>query len=232
MWIFDHGPIGWGNLGAHGHADALAVWLHIGGQPVIIDAGTYLFHGDAEARAAFRSTRSHNTVLINESDSSVMTGPFMWSTRDRAVAHLEAARSSRTSWEISASHNGYVRRYGVKHRRTVSMTSPGEYKLSDSVIVLDGGRLQSARASLLINGECDAKTVPGGVEIALKDEMVLLLEFGKGIVRPALQLRGDGLEGQASPSFGVLEPAWRLTWELTSGTSELWARVGQKGSEE
>jgi hypothetical protein len=37
---FDHGPIGYLSIAAHGHADTLSVWLSVGGQPVIVDAGT------------------------------------------------------------------------------------------------------------------------------------------------------------------------------------------------
>jgi hypothetical protein len=38
--VFDHGPLGLMPLAAHGHADALAIWLTIDGEPVFIDAGT------------------------------------------------------------------------------------------------------------------------------------------------------------------------------------------------
>ncbi len=37
--VFDHGPMGYGTLAAHGHADALSVWLSVDGAPVLIDAG-------------------------------------------------------------------------------------------------------------------------------------------------------------------------------------------------
>ena len=44
MIMMDHGPLGYLSIAAHGHADALAIWWHIDGQPVLVDAGTYLYH--------------------------------------------------------------------------------------------------------------------------------------------------------------------------------------------
>ena len=41
LLVMDHGPLGYLSIAAHGHADALSVWLHIDGQPIIVDAGTY-----------------------------------------------------------------------------------------------------------------------------------------------------------------------------------------------
>src|SRR5262249_48891009 len=52
--IFDHGPLGYLSIAAHGHADTLAVWLSIGNQPIFVDAGTYLYHSSRELRDAFR----------------------------------------------------------------------------------------------------------------------------------------------------------------------------------
>ena len=51
---FDHGPVGYLSIAAHGHADTLAVWLSIGDQPVFVDAGTYLYHSSRALRDAFR----------------------------------------------------------------------------------------------------------------------------------------------------------------------------------
>ena len=36
---FDHGPVGYLSIAAHGHADTLAVWLSVGSQPIFVDAG-------------------------------------------------------------------------------------------------------------------------------------------------------------------------------------------------
>ena len=112
--VFDHGPLGFGPIAAHGHADALAIWLHWGDEPILVDAGTYLYHSGGPDRDLFRGTRVHNTLSVEDADQSLIAGPFNWSrhARTRVVA--------RTSSSISAEHDGYVRRFGVIHRRDLS----------------------------------------------------------------------------------------------------------------
>ena len=64
--VFDHGPLGLMPLAAHGHADALAVWLTIDGEPVFIDAGTYRYFSGGETRSALREGLAHNSLVINQ----------------------------------------------------------------------------------------------------------------------------------------------------------------------
>ena len=61
---FDHGPVGYLSIAAHGHADTLSVWLSVGGQPIFVDAGTYRYHSRKALRDAFRGTAVHNTLTL------------------------------------------------------------------------------------------------------------------------------------------------------------------------
>lgn len=76
--VFDVGPLGYLGIAAHGHADALSVLLSVGGQPLLVDPGTYAYHGPIEWREHFRSTAAHNTVEIDGVSQSVSGGRFMW----------------------------------------------------------------------------------------------------------------------------------------------------------
>ena len=66
LMVMDHGPLGHLSIAAHGHADALALWLHIGDQPVLVDAGTYLYHSGGAWRDRLRGTPLHNTLNLDE----------------------------------------------------------------------------------------------------------------------------------------------------------------------
>ena len=106
-WLaFDHGPLGFLSIAAHGHADALALWLHLDGEPVLVDSGTYLYSGGGAIREALRATASHNALTIDGASQSATAGPFNWRDKgpDAAGAPGRAAR-----WSISASHDGYRR---------------------------------------------------------------------------------------------------------------------------
>jgi hypothetical protein len=82
--VFDVGRLGYLGIAAHGHADALSVLLSAGGQPLLVDPGTYSYHGPLAWREHFRSTGAHNTVEVDGRSQSVSGGRFMW------VAHADA----------------------------------------------------------------------------------------------------------------------------------------------
>src|SRR5439155_1407567 len=63
--VADAGPLGYRTIAAHGHADALAFTLSLGGLEFLIDPGTYAYHGGGEWRAYFRGTAAHNTLRID-----------------------------------------------------------------------------------------------------------------------------------------------------------------------
>jgi hypothetical protein len=106
---FDHAPLGFLSIAAHGHADALALWLHVGVDPVLIDAGTYLYHTHNGARDRFRGTAAHNTLCLDGRDQSQIAGPFNWSSHAKA----------RLLGDWTGEHDGYVSAFGVKHVRRV-----------------------------------------------------------------------------------------------------------------
>lgn len=72
------GPHGAG-LHGHSHADALSFDLSARGRALLVDPGTYTYTGSVEARNWFRSSRGHNTLLIDGATVSVPAeNPFRW----------------------------------------------------------------------------------------------------------------------------------------------------------
>lgn len=113
---FDHGPLGFGRLAAHGHADALSVQLYVDGEPVLIDPGTFIYNGDRRMRDKFRSTRVHNTVCVGGGDQSEALGPFLWGRRANVSGF--ALEECDGCIIMSAEHDGYS---PVRTRRTVEV---------------------------------------------------------------------------------------------------------------
>lgn len=126
--VFDHGPLGFESIAAHGHADALSIWLSWGDEPIFVDAGTYLYHSGGAWRDYFRSTRAHNTLAIEGADQSKIAGPFNWSR------HARARIVDRTPTSLTAEHDGYYRKYGLIHRRTIAVMSCGNVTVEDQLI--------------------------------------------------------------------------------------------------
>ena len=126
--VFDHGPLGFLSIAAHGHADALSLWLSWGDEPILVDAGTYLYHAGAAWRDRFRGTSVHNTVTLDGADQSIIAGPFNWSH------HARTRVVERSADSVTAEHDGYRSRYGVVHRRSVTREKEGVLVVEDHLL--------------------------------------------------------------------------------------------------
>ena len=67
--LIDCGEFGF-QKGGHGHADALAIDLAVGGESILVDAGTYTYHESETLRNNFRTTAAHNTLIIDGKSQS------------------------------------------------------------------------------------------------------------------------------------------------------------------
>ncbi len=200
LLIFDHGPLGHLSIAAHGHADALAVWLHWGEEAVFVDAGTYLYHGAGGARDALRATPAHNTLTLGGADQSRIVGPFAWARHARTRL-IDATRNA-----AGAEHDGYRRRFGLIHRRRVKLEA-------DAIMIED--RLVGRPKRPGLSWSAGFTLAPG---------IVVALEAGCAHLRTpagrALTLSSSGADGTPipwsvvqtpyAPAFGVLSAAPRL----------------------
>lgn len=82
---FDHGPLGYKSIAAHGHADALSFTVFANGTPIVVDPGIYAYQDDYAARDRFRSTPYHSTVNFVGRSQSEILGPFMWGAQARVA---------------------------------------------------------------------------------------------------------------------------------------------------
>ncbi len=207
----DGGPHGFLSIAAHAHADALSLELRHDGVELLVDPGTYCYHGEPEWRQWFRSTAAHNTLQLAGVDQSESGGPFLWSTQAStttsrcALGDLPVQR-----WE--AWHDGYLRlEVPTRHRRSVSLDS-----LARTLTVVDtletagavplllswhlgpdvSVDLQGARANLAwsINGQSRQ------AEIRLPDELSWSRHRGEE----------NPIRGWYSPGFGQRVPATSL----------------------
>jgi hypothetical protein len=203
--VFDHAPLGYLSIAAHGHADALSVIVSIDGTPLFVDPGTYLYHAGAKWRDWFRGTRAHNTLNIDGADQSVMSGAFNWS--HKAVATLETA-SGGENWSIVASHDGYQKRFGADHRRTLSSTQDG-FAIRDE---LTGASSLEAEIVFQLAPKWNARVKDGTVGLSRGGETIATLSF-KAPGEIAIKAGGDiGEGGWYSPAFGTKVEAMRIRW--------------------
>lgn len=114
--LADTGPLGYLSIAAHGHADALAFTLSVGGNEVLVDPGTYTYQGEMRWREYFRGTAAHNTLVVDDLNQSLSGGRFMWLSH--ANARCIKLNRDRNEQVLVAEHDGYMRLPDqVKHQR-------------------------------------------------------------------------------------------------------------------
>lgn len=222
--FMDCGELGFKSIAAHGHADALSIVLRAFGQDIFVDPGTYDYFTYPEWRNYFRSTRAHNTVLIDGADQSVMQGPFMWGER---------ARSRCTGWEPAASgggritgeHDGYRRLADPAiHRRTVELNAE-----SREITILDEITASGPHAISVIfqlSEQCTASQIaPNRIEIALKEGLAAL-EVDPRLVIKLLRGSENPMGGWVSRRYHRRVPATMIIAEgMTRGNDSFRCRV-------
>ena len=193
---FDHGPLGFGRLAAHGHADALSVQLYVDGEPVLIDPGTFIYNGDRRMRDKFRSTCVHNTVCVGGGDQSEALGPFLWGRKANVSGFaLEECEGCIT---MPAEHDGYS---PVCIRRTVEVRGA-------NVVITDE-----------VDGKQDAMTswhLPfAGVEAGDRPT-VFRLQSGTSVrIEASAPLKSVSID--YSPAYGILAQGTEVCSSFESG---------------
>ncbi len=205
--LIDHGPLGYLSIAAHGHADALAILLSLDGEPLLVDSGTYLYHSGGAWRDWFRSSSAHNTLTLAGTCQSAMSGPFNWS--HKANARLDELVEG-PDWRIRASHDGYVKRFGVRHERTIAPTATG-FVICDRLL---GSGAGAAEVAFQLASDCEAKLDGNIVTILRQKTKTAQLRFMTGGDVSAVR-GGEIGGGWVSPRFGRKYPAWRISWKGT-----------------
>ena len=163
--VFDAGPLGFGSLAAHGHADALSICLAVGGGWWLCDPGTYCYHDQPRWRDYFRGTAAHNTIRIDGQDQGEIGGPFLWSRQYHA--HIEEAVVEATGCRLSGAHYGYGR-LGCTHRRELRLSPRGDVlRIYDTV---EGDGLHELELFLHMMPTVKCNLLPDGLVAMQQDD--------------------------------------------------------------
>ena len=200
--FFDVGPIGADHVPGHGHADTLTLECSYRGRRLFVDPGTHGYDDD-DRRRYDRSTAAHNTVCLDDADSSEIWHIFRVGRRARPV-EVRAAFTDR-SFEASATHTGFDHLTGrPAHRRHVAVAEDGGLIITDTLI---GEGRHRAGGGLLLDPEWSAQPDEDGWILA-----------GQGLrLRARVRSSGDPPQldvGRSPyhPDYGVELTSHRLRW--------------------
>ena len=166
-------PLGPDYLPGHAHADTLSFELSLFGRRVLVNSGTSEY-GTGPERLRQRGTPAHNTVTINDADSSEVWGGFGVGRRARPLG-LWVGNSDHTM-KVSCSHDGYSRLSGRPVHRRLWHFSPGELKVTDTI----EGYFNRARARFHFHPDVHVQAAADGIEARLGGGQQIKLGIGGG----------------------------------------------------
>jgi hypothetical protein len=215
-WVlFDCGPLGYLSLAAHGHADALSLFLRYKEKNFLIDPGTYAYHTRKLWRDYFRGTAAHTTVRIDRCDQSEIAGNFMWGRKASARLLEFSARS------VSGTHDGYMRLASpVGHTRTVTLSPENA-----SVVITDSLSTEGPHTVELFF-QCDPECVirQEGQQVALVQGAARIAIVPDIRMQHVRLLHGsdDPPGGWYSPGYDRKIPSTTIVWETAiTGSTDL-----------
>ncbi|WP_331274410.1 heparinase II/III family protein [Pseudooceanicola algae] len=205
--ILDAAPPARGREGAHAHASTLAMEITSGRRPLVVSCGS----GEgmsADWQRAGRSTPSHSTLILDGKSSS------QFATRSDGFAHMPRhvqaeITTSPEGTRLEASHDGYVRDYGLTHARLLDLSFDGRAMGGEDMLLAlaDRDKKRFDRAG----GQAADLGIPYKIRFHLHPEVEAAPDADDGALRLTLPsgetwlFRYDGQAGQEVEASVFLE---------------------------
>jgi hypothetical protein len=211
--FIDCGPIGLAGRGGHGHNDCLSFEAVIDGEPLVTDAGAFVYTASTIERDRFRSTASHNTPRIDGEEINRFVPGSLWTLQYDATPELRQWTIDGRADVFCGAHAGY-RRLGAPVtpiRRIVLDHATHTLTIEDH---FDGnGAHEYEIPLLLVPGVTAAETAPGRWFLRTGARAFELSWAGSGGWECRLE-RGD-----VSERYGVRHASARLLWQCRTSES-------------
>jgi heparinase II/III-like protein len=215
--VFDFGGMGMCR-GGHGHADSLAIVLFSGETELLTDAGTGVYNGAPEWREYFRSSRAHNTALVDREEQSVPGETFSW--KRTASARLTRRVSRHSLDYVEGEHFGYAHLpRQIVHRRAILFCRPDCWVITDRFLGVGEHRFDlqyhfPARSKPMI--ALYDRPVPEA-QVAMKssgDGLHLFVGSSMPGVAQLCEGQRDAIQGWSSRRYGYREPAPAFSFSM------------------
>lgn len=126
--LFDAGQIGPDYMPGHGQCDCLSFELSVNCTPLFVNSGTYQYQG--KMRRYFRSTRAHNTAMVDNREQSECWGEHRVARRIHDVqGDFEGVQEGSKFHQAvveghsngQAVYGAYTSYFGDRHERTITL---------------------------------------------------------------------------------------------------------------
>lgn len=191
--IIDCGSIGPDYQPGHAHCDTLSYELAINGRRVIVDSGVYDYEPSHE-RTYARSTRAHNTVMVDGEEQSEIWGVFRVARRARPLQARIEQRTDGAVW-FTGAHDGYARLAGKPiHRRSMSYDGKENWMIEDRLEGRGHHRMES-----YLHVHPDYHLVPNGTSLRIVESCGNTIAIIESLETSQMRV----LQGWYFPEFGL-----------------------------
>ncbi|MBX9814601.1 MAG: heparinase [Proteobacteria bacterium SG_bin5] len=149
--VIDAAPPPVARLAQGGCASTLAFELSDGAQRLIVNCGgarQVIAKVPPALAEGLRTTAAHSTLVLGDSNSTAIHAD---GTLGKGVSEVELSRQeSEQASRIEASHDGYARRFGFRHRRQLLLASDGKELRGEDMLLPAGRRPKAAATSFAL----------------------------------------------------------------------------------
>ena len=160
-----------------GCASTLAFELSDGRHRLIVNCGGANAGGAHVSRTlanGLRTTAAHSSLILADSNSTALHAD---GTLGRGVSEIALERQENEgSSRIEASHDGYVRRFGLIHKRTLALTGDGRELRGDDILLPAKARYKPMTSAFAVRFHL----APGIEATPTADGMGALLRIERG----------------------------------------------------
>ena len=197
--LLDLAKVGPDYIPGHAHADTLSFELSLFGYRVFVNSGTSCY-GLGDERLRQRGTTTHNTVMIDDQDSSEVWSGFR--VARRAYPSEPYFSLEPEIYKVSCSHNGYRWLKGKPvHSREWAMTAR-TLSIKDRIT----GQFQKAEARFHLHPEIHC--------VEHEDHLVLTIPGGHEVVVHHQGCKRRIAQSTWHPEFGLAIPNLCLVFEF------------------
>jgi len=118
--LISNGPNGQNGNGGHAHNDKLSFIIKYKEEEIFIDPGTFLYTPFPEERNKFRSTKSHNTVCVNDEEQNRFVENYLFGTIEDCKERTNKIITNENGFTFVGSHDSYKRiNKNLVHQREI-----------------------------------------------------------------------------------------------------------------
>ena len=220
--IVDAKPMGPNHLPGHGHCSLFSYELSIAGKRFIVDSGVEEYES-GPWRDFWRSTRAHNTVVVDGREQSEIWAAYRVGQRTRLLQSAIVQHES--SSLFVGVHCGFVgQKSPTRHRRFIAAFAEGLWLILDEVA---GSGLHTIESFVHLAPNAICQVGENLADVALESVRMrfypLISDVGHTSVMTCIRGLMDPIQGWYAPELGKREPNTVLSF---SSRVELPTEVG------